>query len=330
MLDHAGAFRNPTWRAFSLLAPSQLALPSRLAARIKAGTVLDAGRVVKIAELSVFAVRIPLRRAIRHASHRRTLTENLVARCVLADGTTGYGEGVPRDYVTGETVASALDLLARSGLAAQLSDCVDFPAAVALAGRLHLVDVPGDERGIGGNAARCAVELALLDAYGRHFGQPLSRVTQLAAPDCFSPRPWVRYSGAITSARGFKLRLVALVQWLFGFRQLKLKVGIAGQDDVERLRVLRRCVGSKVDLRVDANEAWPPDEAARRIRALAAFGITAVEQPVAHEQIACLAEIRQQVTVPIMLDESLCGPRDAERIIREGLGDLFNIRLSKC
>jgi muconate cycloisomerase len=285
---------------------------------------------VKIAELSVSVVRIPLRRPIRHASHRRTQTDNLVARCVLADGTAGYGEGVPRDYVTGETVDSAVELLARSDLPGQLADCPDFPAAVDLAGRLRLADVPGDERGIGGNAARCAVELAVLDAYGRHFGQPLSRVTQLAAPEVYSPRTEVRYSGAITSAKGFKLRLVALVQWLFGFRQLKLKVGIEGYDDVQRLRVLRRCVGAKVDLRVDANEAWPPDEAAHHIRALSAFGITAVEQPVAHEYVGCLAEVRQQVSVPIMLDESLCGPRDAERIIREGLGDLFNVRLSKC
>ena len=73
-------------------------------------------------------------------------------------------------------------------------------AAVGLAERLRLPAPPGDERGIAGNAARCAVELALLDAYGRCFGEPLASVTRLLAAECYSPRPWVRYSTAITSA----------------------------------------------------------------------------------------------------------------------------------
>ena len=50
----------------------------------------------------------------------------------------------------------------------------------------------------------------------------------------------------------------------------------------------------------------------------------------AHEEIACLAEVRKQVKTPIMFDESLCGMHDAERAIRDGLCDLFNLRLSKC
>jgi muconate cycloisomerase len=285
---------------------------------------------VKIVELTACQVRIPLRRPIRHASHRRTETDNLVVRCVLDDGTVGHGEGVPRDYVTGETVDSALDLLGRSDLAAQLAPCTDFTAAVALAEQLRLAPVPGDERGIGGNAARCAVELALLDAFGRSFEKPLSAVTALLAPDCHQPRPRVRYSGAITSARGLKLRVVAWIQRFFGFAQMKVKVGIAGQDDPARLRTVRRCMGQAVDLRIDANEAWSPDEAAARIEELLPAGITAVEQPLAHEHAGRLAELRKRVKVPIMLDESLCGRVDAERAIAEGWCDLFNVRLSKC
>ena len=50
-----------------------------------------------------------------------------------------------------------------------------------LAERLRLAPVPGDERECQGNAARCAVELAILDAYGRHFREPLSN-TVLGGP----------------------------------------------------------------------------------------------------------------------------------------------------
>src|SRR5262245_33714825 len=126
---------------------------------------------MKIAELTAFVVRIPLRKAIKHASHTRTETENIVVRCTLDDGTIGYGEGVPREYVTGETAESTIELLKRSDLPAQLEPCPDFAKAINLAERLRLSPVPGDERGISGNAARCSVELAILDAYGRAFGE---------------------------------------------------------------------------------------------------------------------------------------------------------------
>jgi L-alanine-DL-glutamate epimerase-like enolase superfamily enzyme len=117
---------------------------------------------------------------------------------------------------------------------------------------------------------------------------------------------------------------------LAGFSQVKLKVGIAGQDDVKRTKTIRRWLGSKIALRVDANEAWKPDEVVARVRELEPFGITSVEQPVRHEDVACLAEVRKQVKTPIMLDESLCGEVDAEKAVKNGWCDLFNLRLSKC
>src|SRR5262245_4788813 len=158
---------------------------------------------MRVAELTASVVRIPLKKPIKHASHTRTESENVVVRCTLSDGTVGYGEGVPREYVTGESAESALALLKRTVLAGQLPDCPDYVTALNVIERLKLDPVPGDDRGCQGNAARCAVELALLDAYGRTFGEPLTMVTKHLAPDLYQFRPWVRYSGAITSAKGF-------------------------------------------------------------------------------------------------------------------------------
>src|SRR5947208_15890891 len=151
---------------------------------------------MRVVELEARHVRIPLKRKITHATHVRTETDNVVVRCVLSDGAVGFGEGVPRDYVTGETIDLVLDLLRRSDLKPLTSDCPDFPSAVHLAERLRLAPVPGDDRMIQGNAARCAVELALLDAFGRALGEPLTKVTELAAPDLYEFRPEVQYSAA--------------------------------------------------------------------------------------------------------------------------------------
>jgi L-Ala-D/L-Glu epimerase len=265
---------------------------------------------MRVVALEARHVRIPLRRKVTHASHVRTETDNVVVRCVLSDGSVGFGEGVPRDYVTGETIDFALDLLRRSDLPKQLTPCTDFVTVVHLAERLRLAPVPGDERLIQGNAARCAVELAILDAYGRAFGEPLMNVTKLIAPDLYEPREQVQYSGVIGNPRGWKKRVYPLVYRLAGFAQVKLKVGIAGHDDVKRTRQMRRWLGRGIDLRLDANEAWPAAEAVERIRELEACGITSVEQPVRHEEVATLAEVRKQV--------------------KNGWCDLFNLRISKC
>ena len=285
---------------------------------------------MKIAALTAYQVRIPLRRRIRHAAHTRTETDNLLVRCVLEDGSEGFGEGVPRDYVTGETIASAFELLRRSDLAGQREDCRDFEQAVALAERLQLAPVPGDVRGCEGNAARCAVELAILDAYGRHFGRALSEVVRLLAPEIYQPQPRVRYSGAITTARNLKTLTAAIVFRIYRFKQVKIKVGMEGYDDRRRLAMMRRWGGRNMDIRLDANEAWTPGNVVERIRELEPFGISAVEQPLPHADAAILRDVRRQVRTPIMLDESLCSRYDAERAIEGQFCDLFNIRLSKC
>jgi L-Ala-D/L-Glu epimerase len=285
---------------------------------------------MRVRELTAWQVRVPLKKPIQHASHTRTDSDNIVVRCVLDDGTVGFGEGVPRDYVTGETIDSALLLLRNSGVPAQLHDCGSFADAVLCVERLALAPIPDDERGCRGNAARCAVELALLDAYGQHFREPVSTVTRLLAPELYEPRAHVRYSGAITSAQGRKVRFQAWKMWFYGFHQLKVKVGIAGQDDVDRVQAIRKRVGRKMDLRVDANEAWTPANVCERILGLKPYGISAVEQPLPHADCGTLAEVRRVVGVPIMLDESLCSRTDAERAVAQQSCDLFNLRLSKC
>jgi L-Ala-D/L-Glu epimerase len=286
---------------------------------------------MKLAELTAYVVRIPLKKRIKHASHARTETDNVLVRARLNDGSVGWGEGVPREYVTGESADSGLDLLKATDLKGQLGDCRDFIGAMRTIESLRLAPVAGDTRGVQGNAARCAVEIALLDAFGRAFGEPLCNVTKYLAPDFYRFRDKVQYSGAITSARrGMKIRLAAWRMRILGVSQIKVKVGIEGHDDPYRLRMIRRRVGKKVELRVDANEAWPAAEAAEQIAALEPAGIASVEQPIRHEEVDQLADIRKRVKTPIMLDESLCGMADAERAAANGLCDLFNLRLSKC
>jgi L-alanine-DL-glutamate epimerase-like enolase superfamily enzyme len=117
---------------------------------------------------------------------------------------------------------------------------------------------------------------------------------------------------------------------LYGFRDIKVKVGIPGYNDRARLRGIRRLAGKKMDIHVDANEAWTPGEAVERIRELQRYRISSVEQPVPHERLVDLTDVRKHVQTPVMLDESLCSMVDARRAVELQACDLFNLRLSKC
>jgi muconate cycloisomerase len=184
-----------------------------------------------------------------------------------------------------------------------------------------------------GNAARAALDIALIDAFGHAYGESAGRAIRIASqvPELLTPYAgWVRYSGAITAETPGKEIRSAGKMWLNNFRHVKLKVGVAGQDDARRLRRIRTILGRRIDVRLDANEAWSADEVVGRVADLKPSRPSAIEQPVPHAEVESLAAMRPHLGLPIMLDESLCGYPDAVRSVKLGTADLFNIRISKC
>lgn len=289
--------------------------------------------MTRLVGLKLHRVAVPLKRVVKHASFERSVSENLVVRAELSDGSIGYGEGVPRPYVTGETVDTAFALLASHDWAAQIGMPDDFAEVVRRLESLRIPETESDPRGMAGNAAHCALELAVLDAYGRRFRDSIGRAVELASAEGLrrhaDPRP-VRYSGAITAESTWGEWKTAVKIRIYGFHQVKVKVGTEGQDDPRRLRALRRILGRRMDIRLDANEAWPASELIERVEPLRRYRPTALEQPVPHAQVEALADLRPRLGLPIMLDESLCGYPDAEAAIRQRTADILNVRISKC
>lgn len=283
--------------------------------------------------LDLFHVAVPLKKPIRHASYERTTSDSLVVRATLDDGRVGFGEGVPRSYVTGETIESTFRSLAQVDFARSLGRPASYEEVVRRLESLRLPETEADPRGMAGNAARCALELAVLDAYGRRFGASLGqavRAAEVAGLQLRETPERVRYSGAITADSTLSEHISAWKMRLYGFAHVKVKVGVAGQDDPARLAWLRRIMGGRIDLRIDANEAWRPGDLAAQVQPLLPFRPSVLEQPLPHAETDALAELRPRLGVPVMLDESLCGVPDAVRAIERGTADVLNVRLSKC
>ncbi len=283
--------------------------------------------------IDLYHVLVPLRKPIRHASFERASSDNLVVRVTLADGTVVHGEGVPRPYVTGETIESAFASLASLDLPRILDEPADLAGLVRRLEAWTMPETEADPRGMAGNSARCALEMALLDAYARREGKSVGEAVRMveASRDLLNPSAGpVRYSGAITAEDPKKEVVSAWKMWIYGFHQVKVKVGVAGQDDPARLAKLRRILGRRMDVRLDANEAWSAGEVVAKMAPLRAYHPTAIEQPVPHAEVDALAELRPKIGVPVMLDESLCGFPDAVRAIERKTADILNVRLSKC
>ena len=286
-----------------------------------------------IATFTAYSIRVPLRRTVKHASATREPSDNLLIRCELGDGTEGWGEGVPREYVTGETIEGAFQQLDTIAWESQFGgEYTCWDNVVEVCDQIRLPTLENDPRSCYGNALRCALELSILDAFGHLFAQPVAVVTERFAPAeaIRTKLDQVRYSGAIT-AEGPRSELVsALKMRLYGFRHCKIKVAVADVDDRLRLQRIRRVIGRRMDVRLDANEAWQADTLVAKLEPLLAFNISCVEQPVAHREVEMLADVRRKLAVPFMLDESLTSVIDGREAIRLGTCDLFNIRISKC
>jgi O-succinylbenzoate synthase len=119
-----------------------------------------------------------------------------------------------------------------------------------------------------------------------------------------------------------------------GCRTAKVKVadpGVPLAADIERVAAVRGALdgsGPGGRIRVDANGAWPVDEAVAAIRALemAAGGLEYVEQPCA--SVEELAAVRRAVDVPIAADESIRLAADPLRVARAGAADVAVLKVA--
>jgi O-succinylbenzoate synthase len=101
-----------------------------------------------------------------------------------------------------------------------------------------------------------------------------------------------------------------------GFRCIKLKIGaIDFEQELSLLRMIRKEHTEKeLELRVDANGAFAPEEALEKLKRLSEFGLHSIEQPIRQGQWEKMARLCEQTPVPIALDEELIGLKSLEEI----------------
>lgn len=267
-----------------------------------------------IRALTATSLQIPFEQSFKHASAQRRTTQSVWVEVELQSGVRGFGEGCPREYVTGESVASALDFIRR--IEPELGVIEDAASLQAW------VDVHGDT--IDANpAAWCAVEVALLDALARDVSQSVEQM--LALPAIRGPFQYSAVLGAEAPVI-FEKQLQHYLQ--MGFRDFKVK--LTGTDeDLYRIALLNNASSAIGSLRFDANNLWQtPAEVIRHLERLNA-NFFAIEEPLAVGNYQAASEIARATGFKIILDESLLRIGQLDHLQSDPTRWIVNLRISK-
>lgn len=267
-----------------------------------------------IASISARALAIPFRVAFKHAAAERARTAAVWVEARDDAGNAGCGEGCPREYVTGESVAGALSFIDahRDRLCREVSD---VPSLAAYAGR-HREAIDANP------AAWCALELAALDLFGRAAGLPLEAL--LGLPALRGP---FRYSAVLGDSALESFVAQARRYRQLGFTDFKVKLSRDPSADAARVAALAGLGGARI--RADANNLWrSPAEALARLRDLPA-PLAAVEEPLAAGDLAGLGQLADALGVPVILDESCVRAVQVRELPGPAARWIVNVRVSK-
>jgi L-alanine-DL-glutamate epimerase-like enolase superfamily enzyme len=256
-------------------------------------------------EIRARPLDLSLHRPFTISRGSRTVAANILVE-VEHKGLVGRGEGAP-NVRYGQSQASAL-----AALADLPADPDGTPYALAeIVGRFSARH-PGEA------AARCALESALWDWIGRHRRLPLCRLLSIDPHRPCSPSS---FTISIDSAAQLQSRVTEAADWPI----LKVKLG-GGESDRVAVEALRREWTGPI--RVDANEAWNPKEAAEKVVWLAEEGCELVEQPLPAGRWEETARLREISPLPLVADEDFTDLQSLDAVA--AAYDGVNVKLMKC
>lgn len=266
--------------------------------------------------LRAFELCIPFKTAFKHAAADRTSTQTVWVEARSRDGTVGYGEGCPREYVTGENLRTAnrfISLHSKKWLGEEW-DVTRLARWI----ELHCEHIDANP------AAWCAVELALLDLIGKSNGQSVEATVGL--PELHGTSHYTAILGQ-TAPEKFAAQLAYYQQ--AGFRDFKVKLGKEPTANHAIVAALKNAGVSPEKARADGNNVWSnATDAIHELRALD-FPWWAIEEPVSVEDFAGMSALTQSFGAKIILDESILRTSQLVRIAEDAPNWILNVRVSK-
>lgn len=268
---------------------------------------------MKITRIEAWPVTMKLREPYTIAYETVESATNVFLRMETDRGPTGYGCSAPDEAVTGETPDSVLAT-------------INEVAVPALTGEdplrwLFLIERLRDQFARQ-PAALAGLDMAIFDLCGRAAGLPVWKLLG-GYRECIATSVTIGIlpeEETAARARNFMAQ---------GFRHLKLKGGKDVEDDIARVLRVRREVGEEAELRFDANQGYTVAEAVRFVEGTRSARLELLEQPTLRGEPDLMGRVTQQVSIPVMADESLVTLRDVFHLARHDQADMVNVKLMK-
>ena len=276
-----------------------------------------------IKQAEFFLIHIPLRFSIQHALASRTSNTSGFVVLTADDGILGIGEFLCRDYVTGEEPDDCIRYLRRL-IPSLIEAPIDSPPEFINT----LWQQAADETGKYG--AICALELAVLDLWGKRQGES---VAELLRPGVKTDRTLI-YSAVYPFAAGLKLSaLHFFYRTIIRAESIKVKGRGIIDEDLAYVARVRQAFSYPVHIRLDLNGSLSPDHAGEYFSRMlnAQDGVRWFEQPFAKNAWDVSERFQKQFARDIVLcaDESVCSMEDLARAIYQGAFRAINIRIAK-
>jgi len=267
---------------------------------------------LKITGVEIYLFDIALTSPFRIAIGVMNAANDLLVRVRTDQGLVGLGEACPFPPITGETQAT------NAAAARAIRDMIVGQDPLAIDDLLRKIGPLVHSN----PSAVAAFDMALFDILGKAAGLPLFRL--LGGSKSVFETDITTGIDTLEAMAAESKRYADM-----GYKTLKVKVGLDPDEDFARLEAIRRAVGPKTAIRVDANQGWTVPQAVYALRKMEPLAIEFCEQPVLASDHAGMRAVRAQSPISIMADESLYGPADAITLIRAEACDTFNIKLMK-
>ena len=270
---------------------------------------------MRLESLEVFRFPAPFRVVFRHASASRARAANIIVAARGEDGATGYGEGCPREYVTGETVDSAGAFVHKHK--ASMLGRIRGIDELRFWANTHRQEIDASP------AAFCALETALLDLMGKVEHCPLEDL--LGIPRLAGV---FRYSAVLGDGKLSAFERQAGQYLEMGFRDFKVKLSGDLERDRRKLAALSGAGGAVGRVRLDANNLWHEAAAVSRYLKGLDADVFAIEEPLQAGDFQGCARIAAESGVRIILDESLARIEQLQAVA-DPAPWIVNVRVSK-
>lgn len=270
---------------------------------------------MKITDIKLGHISVPLRTPFKTALRTVNSIEDIIIKIETDTGHVGYGEVPPTGVITGDTTEAIMGAI--EGHIKKAIVGMDIEDLEAIMLKL-------DKSLVGNTSAKAGIDIAIYDLFGQLYNAPVYKLLG-------GYRKEIITDITISVNDPEEMARDSMEAINRGYKTLKIKVGKDSNKDIERMNAIRKAVGYNVDLRIDANQGWKPKEAIYVLNKMedAGLNIELVEQPVAGYDIEGLKMVTDNVSIPVMADESVFSPRDAIKILEMRAADYLNIKLMK-